>query len=110
MRSSSVRVECPTDRMDGVDSDDLTALPLAQLLPVLFLHRLNNMTEPVFYGEKKDRIRLSRVLSRPDRKSTRLNSSHANISYAVFYLKKKKNALMRALSDAPAAEPLEVDG
>src|SRR3712207_8432859 len=28
--------------------------------------------------------------SLPDRKSTRLNSSHANISYAVFCLKKKK--------------------
>src|SRR3712207_7906218 len=28
---------------------------------------------------------------RGDRKSTRLNSSHANISYAVFCLKKKKN-------------------
>src|SRR3712207_6884732 len=28
--------------------------------------------------------------SRQDRKSTRLNSSHANISYAVFCLKKKK--------------------
>src|SRR3712207_7061878 len=31
---------------------------------------------------------LGRVLR--DRKSTRLNSSHANISYAVFCLKKKK--------------------
>src|SRR5258707_11217780 len=28
-----------------------------------------------------------------DRKSTRLNSSHANISYAVFCLKKKKKKL-----------------
>src|SRR3712207_8263152 len=28
-----------------------------------------------------------------DRKSTRLNSSHANISYAVFCLKKKKQSL-----------------
>src|SRR3712207_8414868 len=28
---------------------------------------------------------------RLDRKSTRLNSSHANISYAVFCLKKQKN-------------------
>src|SRR3712207_8760251 len=28
-----------------------------------------------------------------DRKSTRLNSSHANISYAVFCLKKKKKLL-----------------
>src|SRR3712207_8090476 len=30
-----------------------------------------------------------RDLGRKDRKSTRLNSSHANISYAVFCLKKK---------------------
>src|SRR3712207_8027588 len=29
----------------------------------------------------------------PDRKSTRLNSSHANISYAVFCLKKKYTRL-----------------
>src|SRR3712207_8683655 len=27
---------------------------------------------------------------RPDRKSTRLNSSHANISYALFFFQKKK--------------------
>src|SRR5256886_14759089 len=31
-----------------------------------------------------------RVLPRTDRKSTRLNSSHSQISYAVFCLKKKK--------------------
>src|SRR3712207_8708448 len=30
-----------------------------------------------------------------DRKSTRLNSSHANISYAVFCLKKKKTELVK---------------
>src|SRR3712207_7958039 len=33
-----------------------------------------------------------------DRKSTRLNSSHANISYAVFCLKKKKNNLYGPVS------------
>src|SRR5258707_9680814 len=33
---------------------------------------------------------LGPVVRRRDRKSTRLNSSHANISYAVFCLKKKK--------------------
>src|SRR5690606_40197648 len=32
-----------------------------------------------------------RPLPRPDRKSTRLNSSHVKISYAVFCLKKKKD-------------------
>src|SRR2546427_12397889 len=31
----------------------------------------------------------------PDRKSTRLNSSHSQISYAVFCLKKKKKARLR---------------
>src|SRR3712207_8598139 len=31
-----------------------------------------------------------------DRKSTRLNSSHANISYAVFCLKKNKNTILFA--------------
>src|SRR5438094_1680740 len=33
-----------------------------------------------------------RVLHRPDRKSTRLNSSHRTISYAVFCLKKKTSS------------------
>src|SRR3712207_7471553 len=34
--------------------------------------------------------RLRLLVGLQDRKSTRLNSSHANISYAVFCLKKKK--------------------
>src|SRR5258707_9228271 len=37
-----------------------------------------------------------------DRKSTRLNSSHANISYAVFCLKKKKKSRERAISPNPS--------
>src|SRR3712207_9387713 len=45
-------------------------------------------------------LQLARTTSKPDvlascsadRKSTRLNSSHANISYAVFCLKKKKKS------------------
>src|SRR2546422_3194684 len=42
---------------------------------------------------------LTRVLMTTDRKSTRLNSSHGYISYAVFCLKKKKNQL-----EAPGAD------
>src|SRR5947209_10646826 len=34
-----------------------------------------------------------------DRKSTRLNSSHANISYAVFCLKKKRTVTMRLVRE-----------
>src|SRR2546430_7978676 len=37
--------------------------------------------------------RASEIRSTPDRKSTRLNSSHSQISYAVFCLKKKKISL-----------------
>src|SRR5689334_24027971 len=42
---------------------------------------------------------LHRLLLLPvsDRKSTRLNSSHSSISYAVFCLKKKKNTLIPPL-------------
>src|SRR5256886_9647663 len=38
-----------------------------------------------------------------DRKSTRLNSSHSQISYAVFCLKKKKKTLTEVVSSAHLA-------
>src|SRR3712207_7715429 len=44
-------------------------------------------------------------LHEQDRKSTRLNSSHANISYAVFCLKKKKTSSQK---DALSTIPLQV--
>src|SRR5438067_10591761 len=47
---------------------------------------------------REHRNRLPAVTHVEDRKSTRLNSSHVSISYAVFCLKKKKNA-------APASRP-----
>src|SRR3712207_8971621 len=46
-------------------------------------------------GDPRALVRQSCVRGRArrkDRKSTRLNSSHANISYAVFCLKKKKSS------------------
>src|SRR3712207_6860581 len=56
---------------------------LAQGLPVLDLrHPVDPPGDPARTGEHQPHD--------PDRKSTRLNSSHANISYAVFCLKKKK--------------------
>src|SRR5690242_21631750 len=39
---------------------------------------------------RSPRLRAARVEANEDRKSTRLNSSHMSISYAVFCLKKKK--------------------
>src|SRR5690554_2549237 len=53
-----------------------------------FIYRFN-------YMEKKVK-EMGKSLNQ-DRKSTRLNSSHVRISYAVFCLKKKKNSKIRAL-------------
>src|SRR3712207_8280631 len=61
------------------------------------VHRRLQLREPVAAAVGgRGRGAVHRVLRRgvgaraEDRKSTRLNSSHANISYAVFCLKKKK--------------------
>src|SRR2546429_2751660 len=49
----------------------------------------------VQYAIQRDTVFVLEV--NPDRKSTRLNSSHGYISYAVFCLKKKKNFNMQQL-------------
>src|SRR3712207_8115411 len=52
----------------------------------------DNISESITWSNEMYRIYGFEPQSKPlDRKSTRLNSSHANISYAVFCLKKKKN-------------------
>src|SRR5690606_41553155 len=57
------------------------------------LHRNENLTYRRFYRVYRPplyhHLFRSLLFSRGDRKSTRLNSSHVKISYAVFCLKKK---------------------
>src|SRR3712207_7295166 len=54
-------------------------------------HRRNEDARRRTAGRRHEGHGLQRPRPAPrDRKSTRLNSSHANISYAVFCLKKKK--------------------
>src|SRR2546427_9151563 len=60
----------------------------------------------------KDQIAVQRVLEavyrsveEGDRKSTRLNSSHSQISYAVFCLKKKKKTKKRSLHRPHTEQP-----
>src|SRR3712207_7811113 len=48
---------------------------------------------PCTHLERLTGTRLVKAMAHRDRKSTRLNSSHANISYAVFCLKKKKTQI-----------------
>src|SRR5437899_8826120 len=51
------------------------------------------------------RKRTTRRECRRDRKSTRLNSSHLGISYAVFCLKKKKKKYNRIKKDIKIKQP-----
>src|SRR3712207_9083755 len=52
------------------------------------IHHVRGKRYPALASSRASRHPPERTL---DRKSTRLNSSHANISYAVFCLKKKKH-------------------
>src|SRR3712207_7779537 len=56
------------------------------------LQRLETRGEPI--RGKRDALPVG---GPGDRKSTRLNSSHANISYAVFCLKKKKKMIISSI-------------
>src|SRR5438445_12103522 len=62
---------------------DIYTLSLHDALPI-FVHQLTARREV-----DAEEVELRFDMARTDRKSTRLNSSHANISYAVFCLKKK---------------------
>src|SRR3712207_7120181 len=81
-------------REDAVLLDD-RAEPSARE-PVANRHR--ERVDQCHRVDRPERVREQRRTERDalirvqDRKSTRLNSSHANISYAVFCLKKKKNS------------------
>src|SRR5258708_24198931 len=67
--------------------------PRSTLFPytTLFRSSARQMLEALIAGESDpvELAKLARGRMRPDRKSTRLNSSHQIISYAVFCLKKK---------------------
>src|SRR2546430_8871598 len=83
--------------------------PRSTLFPYTTLFRSRPAVEILFPSAYSQKVK---VIARwEDRKSTRLNSSHSQISYAVFCLKKKKksttapftNTSLR-LPDAPCVD------
>src|SRR3712207_8044677 len=66
-----------------------TLFPYTTLFRSRLAHLLQQQRPDLVPGRG---ARRQRPRGRQDRKSTRLNSSHANISYAVFCLKKKLSA------------------
>src|SRR3712207_8637039 len=69
----------------------------SSLVDAACLPTVTNLAAPTLLAQDLDRT--LPLPSRADRKSTRLNSSHANISYAVFCLKKKKQLNIRSTQD-----------
>src|SRR5690242_20777419 len=69
--------------------------PRSTLFPYTTLFR----PRPVCGDRPDPRGRRALCRTARDRKSTRLNSSHMSISYAVFCLKKKKNMTINNISD-----------
>src|SRR3712207_7872933 len=65
--------------------------PRSTLFPYTTLFRSLTPSPATGTAPSPGPLRSSRTASPADRKSTRLNSSHANISYAVFCLKKNTN-------------------
>src|SRR5260221_10446369 len=65
--------------------------PRSTLFPYTTLFRSPGLAEREFERDPRATVRNMLYVASGDRKSTRLNSSHTVISYAVFCLKKKKN-------------------
>src|SRR5207249_8291265 len=74
------------------------AAPAAVVRNVLRLRFLRSSGAPDGSAamEPSTAVLLTTNRGNPDRKSTRLNSSHVSISYAVFCLKKKKLSYIRS--------------
>src|SRR5690349_23387592 len=70
--------------------DDGDAEDAVQEASLLAWRRQSSLRDPSRFEPWFERILVNQC--REDRKSTRLNSSHVEISYAVFCLKKKKKA------------------
>src|SRR5690242_21398106 len=71
---------------------EIYTLSLHDALPISAEHvRLEVIERVLIDGDVGAAVHMVRGVDLPDRKSTRLNSSHMSISYAVFCLKKKKN-------------------
>src|SRR2546430_6326772 len=67
-----------------------TLFPYTTLFRSVVRDRVRGFIQAMIEGELGVTLERPRYGRRPDRKSTRLNSSHSQISYAVFCLKKKK--------------------
>src|SRR5436309_6735392 len=79
--------------------------PRSTLFPYTTLFRSAGHSQRLAFPQFDRRLEVPREQVGQDRKSTRLNSSHVKISYAVFCLKKKKHHHFRQVEGANA-EPL----
>src|SRR2546429_4027646 len=93
---------------------EIYTLSLHDALPIWQL--LDSVAEEAIKEVKKNGVfvvpglgRLVRVDRKADRKSTRLNSSHGYISYAVFCLKKKKKQHQNELRNSTKKQQINYE-
>src|SRR5947209_9240464 len=82
--------------------------PRSTLFPYTTLFRSSIPEDGLFLGYNSFRGEKRKVYLKKDRKSTRLNSSHANISYAVFCLKKKNDRELATGEDDQSHVPQDL--
>src|SRR3712207_7581159 len=102
---------CVSCFFNDTATTEIYTLSLHDALPIFPHHRRRVRVQLLraVEGDREDGVDLVdedllvvghlRRIAEPDRKSTRLNSSHANISYAVFCLKKRHNAPAQRSND-----------
>src|SRR5205814_9168419 len=95
---------------------DISTLSLHDALPILRSALPAEKTSDAAAAHARAHARAARrrlsprrrrvCAAKEDRKSTRLNSSHLGISYAVFCLKKKKKKTITSTTHTPYNKPL----
>src|SRR5258708_31906158 len=114
MLTPGVRSTCALFFFNDTATTEIYTLSLHDALPISSPRSLAGRRRRVVAAHRLDLVgsahRRRGGQRQPDRKSTRLNSSHQIISYAVFCLKKKKTHPILGFSRGAPVRPRRAHG
>src|SRR5688572_32515386 len=90
MNGEEVELDLSAGEMDKTSDPIRVYMREMGVVPLLTREQEVSIAKRIERGQKRAEKAIARSPIAVDRKSTRLNSSHSQISYAVFCLKKKK--------------------
>src|SRR5436305_2514316 len=105
-KHSDLTFICSVFFIHGTATTETYTLSLHDALPISYTASWKRRTKATDACSSPS----ARPATREDRKSTRLNSSHVRISYAVFCLKKKKESNQTTASRAASCSPAPGEG